>query len=203
MTTTAEPTGATVELKKEASGDEVPADAVEADATVAPIGNAERASLRWWIALGVLVAIAVAGGTFTYIFHTERTDVAASVDDAGTVTKVASDGAVAILSYQPDTVDAELNNAKQLLTGDFLDYYSDFTTTVVAPASKEKKVATIATVPAAGAVSVSDSKAVVLVMVNQQTTTAEAPTPADSASSVRVELVKEDGRWLISKFDPV
>jgi Mce-associated membrane protein len=192
----------TVELTKKTTDKKVAPDAPDADATAPPARKATR-PLRWWIALGLLAAVAVAGGAFTYVFHTERSDVTASVDDASIVVKVASDGAVAILSYKPDTVDADLSNAKRLLTGDFLDYYNDFTTTVVAPASKEKKVATTATVPEAGAVSVSDSKAVVLVMVNQQTTTAEAPTPADSASSVRVELVKQHGRWLISKFDPV
>jgi Mce-associated membrane protein len=193
----------TAESTEKNTDDEVEQDAPGADAPTPPSRTTERTRLRWWIAVIVLAAVAVAGAAFTYVFHTERGDVTASVDDASIVTKAASDGAVAILSYKPDTVDADLNNAKRLLTGDFLNYYNDFTTTVVAPASKEKKVATTATVPEAGAVSVSDSKAVVLVMVNQQTTTAEVPTPADSASSVRVELVKEDGRWLISKFDPI
>jgi Mce-associated membrane protein len=193
----------TVELRKKPT-DEAADGVSEADAPDSPARRTQGGrGLRWWIVMVILAIAAAAGGTLTFMFHAERGNVAASVDDASTVTKVAADGAVAILSYKPDTVDADLSNAKQLLTGDFLDYYNDFTTTVVAPAAKEKKVATTATVPEAGAVSVSDSKAVVLVMVNQETTTAEAPTPADSASSVRVELVEKDGKWLISKFDPV
>ncbi|MGY3554781.1 twin-arginine translocation pathway signal [Williamsia sp. R60] len=190
-------------LTKETTGVEGAVATHETDEVPTRKRTDKRPNLRWWIVVMVFAAVAIAGATLTYIFHVERGDVGASVDDSSIVTKVASDGAVAILSYKPDTVDADLLNAKQRLTGDFLDYYSKFTTTVVAPAAKEKKVATTATVPAAGAVSVSDSRAVVLVMVNQQTTTAEAPNPASSASSVRVELVKNDGRWLISKFDPV
>lgn len=200
---------ATVDLTEKTSSDGTEPDetmgyaTANTDPTSSTRTTVRARHLRWWILMGILVAVAIAAGAGANVLHTERGDVVASVDDAATATKVASDGAVAILSYKPDTVDADLAAAKSLLTGDFLDYYNDFTTTVVAPASKEKKVATTATVPAAGAVSVSDSTAVVLVMVNQQTTTAEAPTPVDSASSVRVELLKQDGRWLISKFDPV
>lgn len=168
-----------------------------------PVTVTRKRGWRWWVTLFVLGAIAISAGVLTYVFNAERDDVTASVSDESAVVKVASDGAVAILSYKPDTVDSDLDSAKRLITGDFLDYYSDFTAKVVAPASKEKKVTTTATVPAAGAVSVSESKAVVLVMVNQQTVTAEEPTPADSASSVRVEMRKQDGHWLISKFDPV
>jgi Mce-associated membrane protein len=46
-------------------------------------------------------------------------------------------------------------------------------------------------------------KADVLVFVNQVTTSKERPTPALSTSSVMVTLVRSDGRWLISAFNPV
>ncbi|PPJ25800.1 hypothetical protein [Nocardia nova] len=123
--------------------------------------------------------------------------------DTIAVEQAAREGAESILSYQPATVDADLAKAKDMLTGDFRDYYTRFTGDVVAPASKQKKIATTATVQAVGAVTVDDGKATVLIFVNQRTTSADSPQPADSASSVRVGLVREGGRWLIDKFDPV
>ncbi|MGH3558044.1 MAG: twin-arginine translocation pathway signal, partial [Mycobacterium sp.] len=45
--------------------------------------------------------------------------------------------------------------------------------------------------------------AVVLLFVNQSTTSKDTPDPSISASSVQVTLTKADGKWLISKFDPV
>jgi Mce-associated membrane protein len=57
-------------------------------------------------------------------------------------------------------------------------------------------------VPAAASVSANPSHAVVLLFVNQTVTVGNSA-PADTASSVRVTVDKVDGRWLISKFDPV
>jgi Mce-associated membrane protein len=57
-------------------------------------------------------------------------------------------------------------------------------------------------VPAAASVSADPGHAVVLVFVNQ-TVTMGTGVPTDTASSVRITLDKVDGRWLISKFDPV
>jgi Mce-associated membrane protein len=46
-------------------------------------------------------------------------------------------------------------------------------------------------------------RAVVLLFVNQVTTSKDRPDPALAASSVLVTLTKEQGRWLISEFNPV
>jgi Mce-associated membrane protein len=51
-------------------------------------------------------------------------------------------------------------------------------------------------------VSAKPDHAVVLVFVNQ-TVVVGQDAPSDTASSVRVTLDKINGRWLISKFDPV
>jgi Mce-associated membrane protein len=45
--------------------------------------------------------------------------------------------------------------------------------------------------------------AVVLVFVDQSTTSKDKPDPSMAASSVLVTLTKVDGKWLITKFDPV
>jgi Mce-associated membrane protein len=151
------------------------------------------------VLLAVLAVLVIATGTARW----HQTQASHDNEARAKVAQIATDGAVAILSYRPDTVDTDLAAAKDRLTGDFLDYYTEFTTDVVAPAAKEKKITTTATVPAAAVSSVDDSSAVVLVFVNQSTTTGDNQAPSDSASSVRVQLTKVDGTWLIEKFDPV
>ena len=108
-----------------------------------------------------------------------------------------------LLSYASDTAEAQLKGAASLLTGDFLDYYSQFTQQVVVPAAKEKKVNTQAKVVGSSIERVGPDSATLLVMVDQTTTTSDTPTPSASQSAVRVELQKVDGRWLISAFNPV
>lgn len=114
----------------------------------------------------------------------------------------ATESTIALLSYQPETVEQELGAARDRLTGEFRDSYARLTDDVVIPGAKEQQITALASVPATASVSVSPSRAVVLVFVNQTITVGD-DAPTDTASSVRVTLDKVDGRWLISGFDPV
>ncbi|HEY1842293.1 MAG TPA: hypothetical protein VGG53_19125 [Mycobacterium sp.] len=116
--------------------------------------------------------------------------------------RAASDSTVAMLSYQPDTVDQELKAAADRLTSGFRQQYLHLVNDVVAPGAKQQHISAVATVPAAASVSATGKHAVVLVFVDQ-TTTIDNDAPSQSTSSVRVTLDKVDGRWLISQFDPV
>lgn len=116
--------------------------------------------------------------------------------------QAASDTAVALLSYRPETVDNDLADAQQRLTGPFRDAYSKLTSSFVIPTAKQEKVTTVATVQAAALVSSTVENAVVLLSVNQ-TITMGAGTPTNTAWSVRATLDKLGDRWLVSAFDPV
>ncbi|WP_249383700.1 hypothetical protein [Mycobacterium sp. DBP42] len=116
--------------------------------------------------------------------------------------QTAKDSTMAILSYQPDTADQQLNAAGELLTGTFRDSYSELVRDVVIPGAQQKQISAVATVPAAASVSADAHHAVVLVFVNQTVIIGQGA-PTETASSVRVELDKVDDRWLISKFDPI
>jgi Mce-associated membrane protein len=122
---------------------------------------------------------------------------------AQTVVNAARDGTVALLSYKPDTLDQDFAAAKSHLSGDFLNYYNDFTKQVVTPAAKTKGVATTAQVVGAAPSELHPDSAVVLVFVNQVTSSKERPDPAMSSSSVKISLNKLHGQWLITKFDPL
>jgi Mce-associated membrane protein len=121
---------------------------------------------------------------------------------AGESVRAASEGAVAMLSYRPDTVDKDLGAARDRLTGALKDSYSSLTHDVVIPGSKQKMISATASVPAAASVSASPNHAVVLMFVNQTIIVGNDP-PTNTASRIRVTLEKVDSRWLISSFDPI
>ena len=147
-----------------------------------------------------LASAVAAASVYWWLYRPDRlTDAAAQQQ----VITAAKEGTEALLSYSPENLDADLANAKSHLTGEFLSYYTDFTDKVVAPASRDKGVKTEANVARAAVSQMRPEKADVLVFVNQVTTSKERPTPALSTSSVMVTLLRTDGRWLISSFNPV
>ncbi|MDF3304289.1 twin-arginine translocation pathway signal [Rhodococcus sp. T2V] len=164
--------------------------------------DASPKSRRLVLILGALTVVTavLAGVLYFTLYRPDR-----CVDDTvrAAVTDTASQGAIALLSYGPDTVENDVGVAKERLTGEFLDYYTQFTTDVVVPAAKESRVATQATVAASGPVEVAADTATVLLFVNQSTTSAAKPEPAVTATSISVELTKSGDDWLISGFDPV
>jgi Mce-associated membrane protein len=159
-----------------------------------------RSWSRWAaIALAALAMIlAVVGGYFKWLDDSARLSRVAAADSV----HAATDSTIALLSYHPESVDAELKAAADRLTGSFRDQYTQLVDTVVAPGAKQKHISAVATVPSAASVSATENHAVVLVFVNQ-TTTIGNDTPTASTSSVRVTLDKVHERWLISQFEPV
>lgn len=190
---------------------EIPSDAesIVEEAPAADISETEprerwihRVARRWRPIAVVCVLLALAGSAVALYFGVYRVDrgnIAAST----TVIEAASDGSVALLSYAPDSLDRDFAAAKSKLTGDFLDYYSEFANKFVAPAAKQKDIRATASVVRAAPITVQSDTAEVLVYLNQATTSRDNPEPAQAASAVKVGLTKIDGGWLISSFNPI
>jgi Mce-associated membrane protein len=176
--------------------------AAETAAVTQPAQPTRGISLARVAVFGLLPALALllagAAGYLKWVDNSVRDSEVARIESV----QVAKDSTVAMLSYQPDTVEQQLNDARKLLTGDFEESYTGLINDVVIPGAKEKRISAVASVPAAASVSATPNEAVVLVFVNQ-TVVVGQDAPTDTASSVRVTLEKIDGRWLISKFDPV
>ncbi|OBB75698.1 hypothetical protein [Mycobacterium sp. 852014-52144_SCH5372336] len=170
-------------------------------ATTEPAG---KGGINWArvFAFGVLPALALllAGGAgyLKWVDNSVRNADAARAESV----QAAKDSTVAMLSYKPDTVEQQLNDARSLLTGEFEESYTGLINDVVIPGAQQKQISAVASVPAAASVSADSEEAVVLVFVNQ-TVVMGQDAPTDTASSVRVTLEKIDGDWLISKFEPV
>ena len=154
------------------------------------------------LAYGVIPALALilalTAGWLKFIDNS-AIETKASRDES---VQAARDSTITLLSYQPSTVRQQLTDARNLLTGEFRDSYTGLINDVVIPGAEQKQIAAVASVPRAASVSAGPTNAVVLVFVNQ-TVVVGGDAPTATASSVRVTMEKVDGKWLISKFDPV
>ncbi|BBZ78816.1 hypothetical protein MANY_41530 [Mycolicibacterium anyangense] len=171
---------------------------VEAKAIPAPAMTRDHAAVRRgsaYLALPLLAfALAVVVGILKWL----------GPDDASGQTAVvaAAEATTALLSYQPATVDQDLDKATDRLTGSFRAAYAALTKDTVIPDAKRRQITAVATVPGAAEVSAGHGHAVVLVFVNQTTIVGDGA-PTNTNSSVRVTLDRVGGRWLISAFDPI
>jgi len=148
----------------------------------------------------LIASLAFASGYFYFVY---RPDL--QTDDAVThqVIKAASEGAVALLSYSPETLDRDFANARSRLTDSYLAYYQRFADQIVGPAAQRGHVTTTATVVKAAVSELQPNSAVVLVFVKQKTASKDKPEPVVTSSSLRVTLTKVNGSWLIEKFEAV
>jgi Mce-associated membrane protein len=154
--------------------------------------------LAFGVLPGLALMLALASGYFKWV-----DDSAGDLAQARTESvRVASEDAVALLSYKADSVDKDLGAARERLTGDFKDAYAALTRQVVIPGAQQKHITAAAKVNAAASVSASAGHAEVLLFVDQTVTIGDGA-PTDTQPVVRVTLDKVDGRWLVSHFDPV
>jgi Mce-associated membrane protein len=198
-------TGIDPETETEAKGKHaasVPLTAADEAAVASFAEPKRRTDWQRIVAFAVLPALAfllaIGAGALKFMNDGVRTSDTARDESI----QAAKDSTVALLSYKPETVEQQLTAARDRLTGEFKDQYTDLTNNVVIPGAKQKQISAVASVPGAASVSANPGEAVVLLFVNQ-TVTVGTGVPTDTASSVRITLDKIDGHWLISKFEPV
>jgi Mce-associated membrane protein len=156
------------------------------------------------IPLALILSLLAAGGLAGWVYFSQyRPDTQTDAAVEQSAVNAARDGTVALLSYKPDTLNHDFEAAKSHLSGDFRNYYEQFTKDVITPAAQSKGVTTAAQVVGAAPTELHRDSAVVLVFVNQATTSKERPDPSMASSSVLVSLARQHGDWLIVKFDPV
>src|SRR5271166_1145169 len=164
----------------------------------------EKRAVEWSrvLAHGVLPAIALllalGAGYFKWVVGSADDLARARTESV----RVAGEDTVVLLSYKADSVEKDLAAARERLTGEFKDAYTELTRQVVIPGAKEKHISSVAKVNAAASVSATANHAVVPLFVDQ-TVTIGAGAPTDTQPVVRVTLDKVNGRWLVSRFDPV
>jgi Mce-associated membrane protein len=195
---------ATDDKEKDSAVDEI--DKIDKAADSADSSSRARRSLPTipLIPLALVLGLLAAGGLAGWLYFAQyRPDKQTDNAVAQSVVNAARDGTVALLSYKPETLNQDFAAARSHLTGDFLNYYDQFTKEVVTPAAQTKGVTTAAQVVGAAVSELNPDKAMVLVFIDQATTSKERPDPAMASSSAKVSLAKVHGDWLITKFDPI
>ncbi|MCV7310613.1 twin-arginine translocation pathway signal [Mycobacterium paraffinicum] len=160
-----------------------------------------RCLSRWRSIVLMLLLISTIGsaaGLFYFQYRPDRQTDKAAAHEA---IRAASEGAVALLSYSPDNLTRDFENAKWRLTENYRSYYNQFTAKIVAPAAQRGQIATTARVIRAAVSELHGNSAVVLMFIEQRTSSKEKPEPLKTTNSVRVMLLKVEGHWLIDKFD--
>ncbi|WP_396908094.1 hypothetical protein [Mycolicibacterium sp.] len=166
-----------------------------------------RQTALWIINAALLISVAaltVLGGVQLLIKGRPAPVALADQPDLRqAVTEAAATNTARILTYSADTIEQDIAAGLAVTTGDFAEYYKNFTETAVIPAAKQKNVKTTATVPHAGVISIDNpDTATVLVFVNQVVSSTDNPQPNQQGSSARVGIHKVDGQWRIASFDP-
>lgn len=160
-----------------------------------------RCRARWrpiLLTLLLVGTLTVSGG---YAYLVYRPDLRTNQAAARLAVKAASDGAVALLSYSPETLDHDFANAKARISDHYLSYYQGFAERIVAPSAQRGRVTTAATVVRAAASELQPDSAVVLVFLRQKTSSKDKPQPTVTSNSLRVELTNVNGSWLIDNFE--
>lgn len=192
------------ELDPAAEGAQQESDATESSTEAQPKAERARRPIAWsrvfaYAILPALALVLALGAGYLKWSAGAADDLARARAES---VQAARDDAVTLLTYHADTVDKDLAAARELLTGEFKDAYAELTRQVVVPGAKEKHISSVAKANAAASVSATANHAVALVYVDQ-TVTIGTGAPTDTQPVVRVTLDKVNGRWLVSRFDPV
>jgi Mce-associated membrane protein len=157
------------------------------------------------VVVACLAVVAIAASTLTAlaavrISHRHAIDNARRDAVAAATSSVAS-----VLSYDYRHLQADFDNAETLLTKHFRAQYVKTTAAGVEPLAAKYRATSTAVVPqgAAGVVSISLTRAVVLVFVSQTVTNSQLAAPRLDRSRIDVSLVRIGGRWLIDDLKPV
>lgn len=172
-------------------------------APAAMVRRAARVSRRRRVITTVLLTIltiAAAGAATVLVLAQQRAE--ALTDARFDAVTQARQRVAEILSYKADTIDADIDRARQHTSGAFAEYYVPFARQAIAPAVRKEGTSSVAAVSRAAAVSANPDTVVVIVFIDQQTSSKAQPQPRSTSSTARVTMTKVAGQWLISELTP-
>ncbi|MBC2637713.1 MULTISPECIES: hypothetical protein [unclassified Rhodococcus (in: high G+C Gram-positive bacteria)] len=145
------------------------------------------------VLLGYSAILHFAIGARDHSLEQVRTGAAAEI---GTLTAT-------VLSYSPDTVEADVETSKVHLTGDFLTQFSDLSASEVVPRAKQDAISAKWDVTGTSLVTAEADTATVLVFLHGTVTSGATPHTEDLSSSVRVRAERTGQSWSISDLEPL
>lgn len=152
-----------------------------------------------------LAVVAIAASTLTALAAV-RVSHRHELDQARHQAVIAARSSVeTILSYDYRNLTKDFADAEALCTPKFRKKYVKTTAAVVEPLAAKYRATTTAVIApgAAGVITVSANRALVLVFVNQTVTNSRLAAPRLDRSRINVSLVRSGGRWLVDDLQPV
>lgn len=122
---------------------------------------------------------------------------------AAPAAQAARAGAEAMFGYEYTGVADQLDDAAQLLTGDFRSRFEEYASSQVIPAAKERQVTVQARVVGAAPVRFGGDTASVMVFLDQVAKSGDGSKPAYTPSQVMMAMKKVDGTWLIDDVETI
>lgn len=155
-----------------------------------------RSRKRPWVVLAVLIVLfaAAIGSVVLYLFdRNAEADRAAALDAARSAT-------VALTSINFSTADNDIQRVIDSGTGDFGDLFRQNLASYVQMV-KDSQVTSDGKVASAALTSSGSKTAEALVAVTGSVKNASSPQPQQRLYRIRLDMVKEGDRWLVSKLD--
>lgn len=112
----------------------------------------------------------------------------------------AAANAVAVLSYNYKTIEADQTKARAVITGVCRKEYDDVMAAVV-PRALKMKLSLKATVRAIGLVTLRPNESVALIFMNAERTSAKNGTQPQTPNRVVMTMTRQDGDWIVTKLD--
>lgn len=162
---------------------------------------ARRVLASWRPILLTVLLVSTTGFAAGWYYLEYRADRQIDTSAAREAIKTASEGVVVLLSYSPEGLSRDFDNAKSRVTGDYRAFYQQFTEQIVTPAAQQAQLTTMVRVVRAAVSELHPNSAVVLAFIEQKTSSKEKPEPVTTSSSLQIMLKKVRGSWLIDKLD--
>lgn len=171
------------------------------DLTVRKAGRGDsRRPMRALIALAVVaVVLGVAVGGLWWLDH-RNSQVEAARD---TALQAAREQVVTVLSYDFRSMDQDLQRAREVLTGGYLEEFTTQAKQVTVPAARKEQITTSADVMASAVVRADPAQVVVLLFVTQRTRSSQSEAVRLSAHRLQLTMTRIGDRWLISELERV
>lgn len=157
-----------------------------------------------WVALALLVALIATATALGFALASANTDQAAQAQAAQAQSAQAQDAArdyaLALSAVHYQTLEDSRARAAELSTAEFSGQVDEVFNGLASTLTAAQAVTT-ATVDDVGIVSLDEANAVALVFIDQQSTSLVRPEGVVNGLRLRVELVREGGRWLVDKAE--
>ena len=159
-------------------------------------GSPSRRNIALYVATVLLACACILGGVMAWFEHDSRERAQVEHERYGEVLVAATDEAGAFINIRYDDAQASVDRVAEGATGEFKKQYSSSTEGVLQVLKQEKSVME-GKVLWAGVVDVDQDSATVIAatsgtVANQQT----GNQPVARNFRLRLDLVREDGRWL-------